>query len=70
MKIFTKHRYCPNCKRVVGVKYTAGQVVVMICLYLCFIVPGIVYTFLHPKKCPICASLTEEIVDKKQASNK
>lgn len=59
-----KLRYCPNCKRKVGKKFTLGQLVLMVTLWS-VIIPGIFYTIFHAKKCPICGTPTSLAFEKK-----
>jgi hypothetical protein len=50
-----KRWYCPFCKREVMRKLTAGQIVGLFILYI-FVIPGILYSFMHTRKCPNCYS--------------
>lgn len=61
-----KLRYCPLCRRKVGKKLTIGQLWLTIALYGCLIVPGIVYSIKHTKKCPICGAPTSQAFEKKE----
>ena len=51
-------RYCPNCKKMVGTKFTVGQIVLLLILLCCCLIPGIIYAIVHSKKCPICGAKT------------
>ncbi|MDR0739595.1 MAG: hypothetical protein LBF00_01775 [Mycoplasmataceae bacterium] len=54
-------RYCPNCKKEVNTRLTAGQVDAMVICYLFYIIPGIIYSIAHARKCPICGSKTTKL---------
>lgn len=53
-------RYCSNCKRYVGVKFTNGQLMLQIVLFIAFLIPGIIYAACHSHKCPICCTPTDK----------
>ncbi|MCQ2794871.1 MAG: hypothetical protein MJ214_01510 [Bacilli bacterium] len=53
-------RYCPNCKRQVGKKFTNGQLLLQIVLFAAFAIPGIIYAVCHSRKCPICGTPTDK----------
>ncbi|MBQ0045379.1 MAG: hypothetical protein KBS35_00615 [Mycoplasma sp.] len=49
-------KYCPNCKKVVETHMSAGQVIMLLILLGCGILPGILYGMGHAKKCPSCGT--------------
>jgi hypothetical protein len=53
-------RYCPHCRKEVNTKLTGGQVAATVAGYILYIIPGIIYSIAHARKCPICGSRTRK----------
>jgi hypothetical protein len=49
-------KYCNNCKQIVEPQKNYNEMVLIVLLLCCGIVPGIIYYLIKPKACPMCNS--------------